>query len=266
MLRDQLFSNPLSLLLGCAAWIPLSIWIIAFVYWMIGGDIEPVTGLIAIICSVGLGGLLMKPPTPVLTTVGFLAIVIITFMFPFVRGALNKRELRSVDIEAIERAYEALHQRPNNPASRIRIARHLHNLGFPAHAIMILASALQDVPTQFFQDEVRLLRMWQGLNLPASEFGPVGCPRCSTKNDPSQTLVCPRCGSDYFADRLRGRFMSNTLGKRLVAIWMIVVSAAIAIGGTPALPNPFNLLTALSAVAVIAFGAVTLVKSSGTTA
>ena len=262
MLRDQLIQNPMAIFMGCLAWIPLSIWIVSFIFWMIGGEIDGLTGFLGIVGSVALGAVVMKPPTASLVPVGFFGILAITVMFPFVRMALNKRELRSVDIEAVERAYEVLRVRENNAGSRMRIARHLHNLGQRGLAIAVMESALQDVPVQFFRDEFMLLRMWQ--STPVERVSTVSCPICGVPNDPRRSVVCIRCKGPYLLDRLRGRVVSNSVGRQLLGTWLILVALAVGISTIPSVNPPFNVLVALTSLGTISFGIALIIRGNST--
>lgn len=258
MLRDELFHNPSTVFLGCLAWIPLAIWVISFVGWMINGDVDGLTGFLGILGTVALGAVITKPPAQNLAPVGFLAIVTISVMFPFVRRAINRHQLRLVDVDAIERAYEVMKVRPNNPGSRMRIARHLHNLGFPSIAIPIMDSALKDVPVQFFRDEFMLLQMWRsGGAVPAASLE---CPICGMRNDPGLSVICTRCQAPYLLDRLRGRIMSASLGRRLLGIWMLLVSITVGISSTPALSVPWNIIVGILCLGAIGFGILLIVK------
>ena len=262
MLREELFTSPQTVFLGCLAWIPLGIWIVAFVHWMIGGDLDVLPGVLGLLTAVGLGAIIAKPPAPQMAPIGLFGIVFITAMFPYVRAAINKKQLRSIDVEGIERAYYSLKERPNNPAARMRIARHLHNIGFVPEAILVMESVLKDVPKQFFGDEVRLVQLWRTLKIPASAFGPVTCPICSTKNDPGETIVCTRCGGAYLLDRAIGRSMSSSNARRLVALWIMIVVVCIAMVAIPGLPKPLSHIVAIGSVILVGFCGGMVVKEN----
>ncbi len=47
-------ANPLSALIGCLAWIPLAVWIVSIVQWIISGDIDFLSGFLGIWLAIGL--------------------------------------------------------------------------------------------------------------------------------------------------------------------------------------------------------------------
>ncbi len=229
---------------------------------MIGGDLDVLPGVLGILSAIALGTILAKPPAPQMAPVGLFGVVFITLMFPAMRNAITKRQLRSIDIEGIERAYASLRERPNNPSARMRIARHLHDIGFPATAIMVMESALKDVPRQFFGDEARLVQLWSSLKLPANAFDPVACPVCSAKNDPREVVHCVRCGAPYLLDRVLGRAMTGSNARRLVSLWIMIVTMCIAVVAIPGLARPLNNVVAVASVILVAFCGGSIIKES----
>ncbi len=70
-------------IIGCLAWIPLAVWIVAVVHWMIGGDIDPITGFAALFFAVALGYEAINPPVPELAPITDVAVLVTVIMFPF---------------------------------------------------------------------------------------------------------------------------------------------------------------------------------------
>lgn len=93
-----------TVIFGCTAWVPLLLWISALVQWIIANEIELLSGLLGIGAGLGLGIVAMSPPIPALQPLAFLTIWGTVALFPFVRAGLNQRELRGVDLHAMERA------------------------------------------------------------------------------------------------------------------------------------------------------------------
>ena len=85
-------------LIGCLAWLPLAVWIMACVHWLIGGDIDVWTGFAGIVLALGLGYEAINPPVPQLAPLTVVAVFITVIMFPFVRTAMDKKALKAIDI------------------------------------------------------------------------------------------------------------------------------------------------------------------------
>jgi len=238
-------------LIGCLAWIPLAIWIMACVNWSITGDIDPIMGFFGVFMAVGLGYEAINPPVPELAPLTVIAIFITVLMFPFVRAAMDRRQLRGIDIDALEKAYEALAIRPDNVIAKFKIARVLFDLGMCGHALRIGEGLVPNMPQRFFLDELRTVRKWQMMQIEARFFNPIMCAECQTSN-PAGNLFCQKCGSAFLLDFAKGRVVGKRLGKKLIATWIALVAFLVGIPAAKALPPAACIATVLTMITVAA--------------
>ena len=122
-MQFERLSNNSAALIGCLAWIPLAVWILSCVNWTITGDIDVVTGIAGIAVALGLGYEAINPPVPQLAPLTVVAVFVTVLMFPFVRMAMEKKQLKNIDIEHLEKAYQSLGLRPDNVMAKFRIAK-----------------------------------------------------------------------------------------------------------------------------------------------
>jgi hypothetical protein len=228
-------ANNSAALIGCLAWIPLAVWILACVNWSIGGDIDPATGIIGIFMAFGLGYEAINPPVPQLAPLTVIAVLLTVLMFPFVRSAMDRRELRGVDIDALDKAYQSLAVRPDNVIAKFKIARVLFDLGMCGHALRIAESLVPHMPQRFFMDELRTVRKWQMMQIDARFFNPIACSECLTSN-PAGNLFCQHCGSAFLLDFAKGKVVGKRLGKKLIATWIALIAFLVGIPAAKALP------------------------------
>src|SRR5438045_8639307 len=104
-LHDRIFLQPASFGLGCLTWVPLAIWILAMVRWMVAGDIDVVLGIVGIFVAVTLGYVSINLPSPHYSLYAFCCAAVTVVIFPFVSKGMKFRSLRSLDVESTGRAY-----------------------------------------------------------------------------------------------------------------------------------------------------------------
>ena len=222
-------------LIGCLAWLPLAVWIMACVHWMIGGDIDVLTGFGGIAVAVGLGYEAINPPVPQMAPLTVVAVFVTVIMFPFVRSAMDKKALRGIDIDALDKAYSSLSMRPDNVVSKLKIAKILWDLGVCGHAIRIVESQLPSMPQRFFAEDIRMLKRWHMMKLEAKFFAPIVCAECHTSNE-GGLLFCRQCGAPFLLDFVKGKVVGTRLGKKLSATWISLIAVLIGIPAAKAMP------------------------------
>ncbi|MGV3615880.1 MAG: hypothetical protein ACO1SV_11145 [Fimbriimonas sp.] len=244
------------MLIGCLLWLVVCGYVLCFVQWMIGGEIDAITGILGIGVFMGLGMMAMAPPFPELRMLSVVGICGSTVMLPFLRYAFHRRDKRAVEVDAIRAAYEGFVFRPNNPSAKIKMARHLWNLGIRGHAYALAEDAMPQLPRQYFPDEHRMVALWRAHPPAASEFQPIRCVECGVPNAPG-IVHCERCGGRFLLAQAQGRVLSKGLGRKLLAAWIVMM---IALGGMPLasrLPGTTAVLVVV-ALMVAAVGALVL--------
>ncbi len=210
-------------------WIPLGIWIISLVNWSIVGDIDFLSAFLGISVALGLGYVSFNPPVPGMTPYIFATVALSVVLYPIARASMAKRERSAIEIEGIEQGYTLLGQRPSNPVARLKIAQHLYTLGHHGHAIAIADSVIKQLPERVFLDEHRMVRLWKAAPPRASAYNPISCVECGHLNPPGQ-VHCSNCGEPFLLHVVKGRFVPSQLGRRLVAVWIVLVFL---VGGIP---------------------------------
>jgi len=223
-------------LIGCLAWLPLAVWIMACVHWLIGGDIDVWTGFAGIVLALGLGYEAINPPVPQLAPLTVVAVFITVIMFPFVRTAMDKKALKAIDIENLEKAYNALALRPDNVMAKLRVAKQLWILGVCGHAIRIVESQLPHMPHNFFMEDIRMLKKWHMMKVEARYFNPITCAECQTDNE-GGLIFCRQCGAPFLLNFVKGKVVGSRLGKKLISTWISLIAVLIGIPAAKALPT-----------------------------
>ncbi len=213
-----------TVIFGCTAWVPLLLWISVLVQWMISNEIEIISGIAGIGVGLGLGIIAMSPPAPFLQPLAFLTIWVTVALFPFVRHALMQRELKGVDVHAMERAYEVLGQRPRDVMGRFRLAQTAWTLGMTGHAMRIAEECLQELDPKVFMEEHVIVRRWHRHQPTADMFVDYSCMDCHGACPPGKTH-CPTCGAPFLLDRAKGKVFNKGTFRKIVAAWIAGIAA-----------------------------------------
>ena len=243
--------DPMTILLGCTVWVPLLLWISALVGWTIANEIEVVSGILGIAVGFALGICCLHPPTPILQPIAYATVWLTLPIFPIARAAMNRRELRGVDVHALERAYDALGQRPREVLARFRVASASWTLGMTGHAIRIAEGCLAEMDPKLFAEEHMIVRRWHREGPSAEAFVDYVCMDCGGACPPGKTH-CPTCGAPFLLDRVRGRAFGGALGRKLVAAWIAGAGALAGVVWALTLP-PAAAIGAIVAVLGLAF-------------
>ncbi len=227
---ERISEHPFVFFGGCLVWIPVSIWVIALVQWMIQGDIEVLFGLPGVVAGMALGALTLDPPNPALSPVFFATVVLTVFLFPVLRSTLSARELAQIDLDALERAYEALGQKPDNVGARLRIARIVASRGLPGHAAAIGDAALRGLTGAYYDGEARQIGLWRAQGAYPGASRSIVCVECGASNPPGD-LYCRYCRAPFLLHWAQGRWAVGGVAGKLVAGWIAAVAG---IAGIPA--------------------------------
>lgn len=207
---------------------------------MVGGDLDFLPGFIAFAALILIMYFCVNPPHPWVPGVGLVVIIALMATFPFAEKELEKREQREYDVERLERAFQALSQKPDNPSAAFEVARWLRVQGFQEDALAIAEGSLGMLGTRrdevknmsvrdAFRAEEAMVKQWrlEGIQpLPATARV---CPSCKTTNDPG-AIVCKGCGGLYLLEKVRlSRYSDKVYPKLLITYAMI---AFLIVGGS----------------------------------
>lgn len=219
--------NPISAGFGCLSIIPLAVWAVSVIHWMIMDEMDFLFGTVAILCAVLLGLVVMSPPDPMYSPIAFVGIILLMIVFPIVKRQLDRRELVAIDVEQIEAAYQMLAEKPDNASAMFKLAERLYHRGLVAHAIGVGERALSNMPQSLFPEENRAVNKWKHTVKPTTQTLP--CLECGRQNV-GANVYCEGCGAAYLALYARGRWLGSALALRLVAAW---VAAMVTLVGLP---------------------------------
>ena len=254
MMSERFTGDPMMVALGCLVWVPVCIWIVSLIGWMVQGDIDFGSGMVGIFMGFALGVLTMSPPKKELTPLLFAAVLLTVVFFPLVRSALNKRALDKLDMEAMENVYEMLRLRPDNSALQFKLARMLYVKGMRGHAFVIGREAISHLPRQAFEEEHRTIDGWARAPMPPDLMRPLACIECGHSNEPG-VIFCPKCHSALLLDYVKGRFVGRGQARKLLSVWAAIMAGLVGIPFASATLPPLPALLVIAAV-VIAAGSV----------
>ena len=227
---DRLAAHPEIAIFGCITWAFLIVWILSMVHWTIQAEIDTGFGIIAIIFGVGLGFLVFNPPagndfiSPLIT----LTVVGSVVLFVPLRSIINQHELVAIDMDAIDRAYRQLEERPNNVGARFKIAKLIYARGLHGHAIKLADDALQNMPQDFFAEEHKMVESWKRAGHDAATFRALSCVECGASNPPGE-LYCKKCGAKFLLDQAKGKWIGKAMVRKLMAVWVAMLGVFVGI-------------------------------------
>lgn len=226
---ERITEHPFVFFGGCVVWIPVAIWVVSLVHWMIQGDLDVLFGLPGVVAAVALGALTLNPPSPALSPVFFSVAVLGVVLFPSLRAALDRRALALIDNDSLASAHAALKEKPDNVGARLRIARIVARKGLPGHAAAIAHEALRGLPETHFTSELREAAIWQAQGGYPDASRPIACAQCGEANAPGD-LYCRRCRAPFLLDWALGKWGGGQTARKLIAVW---VASIFAMAGVP---------------------------------
>lgn len=233
-------ANPMTFIFGCIIFVALAVWGVAIVHWMIGGEIEAWLGILAIGIGLALCYLAQAPPAPWVSPVIFFSMICMPVILPFIRKSLDERELRSMEIDRMEKFISAILHQPGSTISRMEVARTLARFGYVAHALGV-SEIISSAPLRQMDNEKREIKRWEFMLNPQNSHI-IPCLKCGSPGHAS-ALICPRCQANYLVIYLRGRIVGPALAKKLLVGWLLGVGLLLAIPwAAMALPPAGSLL------------------------
>jgi len=215
---DRVAQSPLSFVTGCLIWIPIAIWTFALISWMVQGDLDFGFGTMGVLVGITIGVLAVLSPNRAIVPYVFVASMSVLVLFPVVKRLVHRHNLAQLDVEQVDRAHEALRQKPDNPSALLRLARVLYDRGLQGNAIGLAERALQSVPQGYFRDETRMLQQWKAYAQDPNALSPVACLACGTTN-PADAYLCSHCQSQFLLEHARGQWVVQKTAVRFIAVW-----------------------------------------------
>jgi ribosomal protein L40E len=156
-------------------------------------------------------------------------------LFVPIRNALANHELVAIDMEAIDRAYKQLEDRPNNVGAKFKIAKLVYKRGLHGHAIAVADDALKGMPEDTFGEEHKLVGQWKRQEHDEGSFEPVPCKECGAYNPPGE-VFCRRCNAPFLLDHVKGRWFGRDTARKLTAVWIALMGLFVGLPVAAALP------------------------------
>jgi hypothetical protein len=256
--------NWLTTILGCLVWMPIAVWVISLIHWMIMGELEIPIGIVGVVLGFGLGYTALKPPENMqfLSPLAVFLVVGTVVLYPFLRNTFERHQLRGLDCDSVEKAYLAIGQQPTSPFAKFKLAEGIYRLGMIGHAVAIADSVMAYIPERAATDEFRTLRRWKQAGVPPETNRPIPCVECHTPCQPGWTH-CKTCGAPFLLDRVKGRILPKGHARLLIAIWAAIVAPLIGIPAATAL-KPVLAVPAIVLIIGLSVGFIVIaVRSAG---
>jgi hypothetical protein len=245
--------HPYTGLFACVGWFFIIGWVVSMVRAMVAADVETWLGSLAIAVAIGLGTLMINPPSPALVPLLFIATVGTVILMPILRLFANRYALRRIDVDRMADAYRALRLQPNHPSAILQIADLLWQYGFAGPAVAISDQLLMSLPKQLYFEERRKVESWKKMRPLPGMFDPVTCPRCGGKN-PCHELFCVHCRSELGLMLIGGRFWNVSFVGRAIVVWLAAIAAVVGIPWCVAtFPPNVSILMVLGQLLAVAF-------------
>lgn len=204
-------------------WIPVTIWVLAFISWMVMGEIDFLTGFLGLCVALGLGAFSFFPPARWVPLALLALMSLITMAFPACQGALNKRALDQIEIEQAEKAYMNAVSSPQGAGAAFRLARYLFDRGLVCQAVALLEIHLENANKRVYFEEFKLLAAWKPLAESGRYPAELRCFKCGRVNSP-RAMVCFQCRAPYLKGHIRrGWGMAANSGKMIAVVLLLVM-------------------------------------------
>lgn len=233
--------------------IPVGIWVVLIISWMIDGTIDGLSGAIGLgTMFVALGAAFYLQNATL--NIGLAVLMGITVLsMPFIRSGYAKKQSDDLEVEQMQRAYQQLGPNRDNFGARWRIATTLYNNGYPGPALALATQTLDMVPASGFQDERATLKRWKQSVSSTELEQPLTCLACKAQN-PAGELYCTKCGSPIMLLVVQTKLEQSGQFQKFAAIWL---SALLLLVVIPVIWNfgLGGLVASILSGIVVAFGA-----------
>lgn len=223
---ERASAHPVELILALVIWLPIIVWSILLIHWMVSGDISAETGVGAICIAVTLGYFTVNPPHPSFGIISGIALLLTGVFAPLVRARANKRLNRQLDMERLAKAYEAFGNNPDNLGPQFSLAEILVEFGLTGHAIPLADDVVARMPKRMISSENLQIRNWK-MRPESNQTQPIRCPNCKATHAPG-AANCRSCGSRIYLETLRRGNFGKDLNP-IFAAWLLLVVVAMGI-------------------------------------
>lgn len=253
-LKDQIKANPAAFISGCVAFIPVSIWVISMINWMIMGEVDGIFGSLAICVALILGGFAASPPRPELAPIFLAALLVMICLWPVIRASADARIEHVSKLDEVDRAYERLSMGRRDPGAIFKLAAACYDLGMKGPAIAMAEEVLPQLDKKFFGEQHAMYESWRRERPVHGMFNPTVCPDCGEENGPGLPF-CPRCGEPQYLTIAENGWRPNSLTARVIGAWVSGISVLVLIPviGAAAWPLPLKLSLIVLLVLVAGF-------------
>lgn len=243
-------TDTLSTILGVIVWVPLTVWLVSLIQWMVSADVDVLTGVSGIAIGLSLAYLTIRPPMPQLSPVFFTVTWLTVLLYPGLRAAMDKRALIAIDLQALDRAYQAIAAKPDNLGARLKVAKIAYSRGLAGHAIAVVEDSLRNLPENLFTEEYKLLSNWKNAMGARNQARSLPCLECGHPNRPG-LLHCERCQAPFLLHHARGKWVGPKLARRATSGIIAVVLVVFGLPAAFRLPFAWQELIVAAAVVVM---------------
>lgn len=236
---EKASAHPVELVLAVVIWLPIVVWAVVLIHWMVMGDIGVEVGIGAICVALALGYFTVNPPHPSFGIISGIALIVTGIFAPIARSSANKRLNRQLDLDRLSKAYEAYGNNPANLGPLFSLAVILTEFGWTGHAIPLAEDAVSRMPKRMISSENLQIRNWK-MRPDSNQVQPVRCPSCRSNHSPG-AAYCRMCGSRIYLVSLQRGNLGRDLNP-IFAAWLLLVIVAV---GIPVVAMGFSRAIAL---------------------
>lgn len=251
MIAQESIPSSTALLCAALAGIPLTIWILSMVQWIISGELDGLTGFVGIASAAVIAGTIFKPPIPVLSPLLCVVSYLTVLAYPSMKNLFNHAQLVQIELDILHNAYSGLQEKPDNVGLRLKVARLIYGRGLVGPAIVLAESTLKNLPVGPFDAEQKMLNDWKQQIGNVSTFRSLPCLECGFTNSAGE-ISCKKCGAPFLLHYAQGKWIGPDLGRRVISGWGALL---LTIVGTPfaySYLNGWQLITAFAAISMLA--------------
>lgn len=225
------------LIVAIAMGIPVVIWLLIMIHWMVDGDLDVRIGAASIFLAIAMLPLSIWAP-PYVSAILCVTMVASIIFLPFARSFLSQQLHRQLDTQELEKAHASFGSRPDNIGAQFAIAQALYKHGLLGNAIAIAERAMGSLSTEVdpatnrsFRDlyyrEGKLLERWKMQAQTTPDVNrQIKCPRCGFLNPPGN-IACGGCQAPYLLDLARSGHANERTSTKLVLVWLVLAATLV---------------------------------------